>query len=107
MNQNHTGNIQCGVLKTANPALSNDINFFPGADIRWGLGYMSEKGRQLLRSAHVDRIEAAARQEDFVVPAREEVVEELTHIRLVIDDQHLAEAHCNSLEPTWAARRQA
>jgi len=40
MNQNHTGNIQCGVLKTANPALSNDINFFPGADIRWGLGYM-------------------------------------------------------------------
>jgi CubicO group peptidase (beta-lactamase class C family) len=28
------------VLKTANPALSNDVNFFPGADIRWGLGYM-------------------------------------------------------------------
>jgi CubicO group peptidase (beta-lactamase class C family) len=40
MNQNHTGNIPCGVLKTANPALSNDVNFFPGADIRWGLGYM-------------------------------------------------------------------
>jgi CubicO group peptidase (beta-lactamase class C family) len=40
MNQNHTGNIPCGVLKTAMPALSNDVNFFPGADIRWGLGYM-------------------------------------------------------------------
>ena len=40
MNKNHTGNIPCGVLKTAMPALSNDVNFFPGADIRWGLGYM-------------------------------------------------------------------
>jgi methyl acetate hydrolase len=40
MNQNHTGNIPCGVLKTAMPALSNDVDFFPGADIRWGLGYM-------------------------------------------------------------------
>src|SRR5437773_4284152 len=41
MNQNHTGNIPCGVLKTAMPALSNDVNFFPGADIRGGLGYMT------------------------------------------------------------------
>jgi len=40
MNQNHVGNIPCGVLKTAMPALSNDVDFFPGADIRWGLGYM-------------------------------------------------------------------
>ncbi len=40
MGQNHTGNIPCGVLKTENPALSNDVNLFPGADIRWGLGYM-------------------------------------------------------------------
>src|SRR5213593_4479315 len=40
MNKNHTGNIPCGVLKTAMPALSNDVNFFPGADVRWGLGYM-------------------------------------------------------------------
>ncbi len=40
MNKNHTGTIPCGVLKTAMPALSNDVNFFPGADIRWGLGYM-------------------------------------------------------------------
>ena len=40
MGQNHTGNIPCGVLKTAMPSRSNDVNFFPGADIRWGLGYM-------------------------------------------------------------------
>jgi methyl acetate hydrolase len=40
MNRNHAGTIPCGVLKTANPALSNDVDFFPGADIRWGLGYM-------------------------------------------------------------------
>src|SRR5215471_12183264 len=40
MGQNHTGSIPCGVLKTAMPARSNDVDFFPGADIRWGLGYM-------------------------------------------------------------------
>ena len=40
MNQNHTGTTPCGVLKTENKNLSNDVDFFPGADIRWGLGYM-------------------------------------------------------------------
>ena len=40
MHQNHTGNIPCGVLKTQMPGLSNDVDFFPGAPIRWGLGYM-------------------------------------------------------------------
>ena len=40
MNRNHTGNIPCGIMKTQNPALSNDVDLFPGADIRWGLGYM-------------------------------------------------------------------
>jgi CubicO group peptidase (beta-lactamase class C family) len=40
MNQNHTGNIQCGVLKAELRNLSNDVDFFPGADVRWGLGYM-------------------------------------------------------------------
>jgi CubicO group peptidase (beta-lactamase class C family) len=40
MNKNHTGSTPCGVLKTSNPALSNDVDFFPGAEIRWGLGYM-------------------------------------------------------------------
>jgi methyl acetate hydrolase len=40
MNGNHTGDIPAGVLKTYNPALTNDVDFFPGAPIRWGLGYM-------------------------------------------------------------------
>jgi methyl acetate hydrolase len=40
MGRNHTGNISAGVLKTAVPARSNDVDFFPGAEIRWGLGYM-------------------------------------------------------------------
>jgi len=40
MARNHTGDIPAGVMKTQNPALSNDVDFFPGAPIRWGLGYM-------------------------------------------------------------------
>ena len=40
MNKNHTGNIPAGIMKTQNPALSNDVDLFPGAEIRWGLGYM-------------------------------------------------------------------
>jgi methyl acetate hydrolase len=40
MNKNHTGSIPAGVMKTENRALSNDVDFFPGAEIRWGLGYM-------------------------------------------------------------------
>jgi methyl acetate hydrolase len=40
MNKNHTGNTPCGVLKTALPTRSNDVDFFPGAEVRWGLGYM-------------------------------------------------------------------
>ena len=40
MGKNHTGNTPCGVLKTAMPTRSNDVDFFPGAEIRWGLGYM-------------------------------------------------------------------
>jgi methyl acetate hydrolase len=40
MNQNHTGNIPAGVLKAELTNLSNDVDFFPGADLRWGLGYM-------------------------------------------------------------------
>ena len=40
MNKNHTGNIPCGIMKTENRALSNDVDFFPGDQIRWGLGYM-------------------------------------------------------------------
>jgi methyl acetate hydrolase len=40
MGKNHTGNIPAGILKTTTPARSNDVDLFPGAEIRWGLGYM-------------------------------------------------------------------
>jgi CubicO group peptidase (beta-lactamase class C family) len=40
MGRNHIGDLQAGVLETENPALSNDTDFFPGAPVRWGLGYM-------------------------------------------------------------------
>jgi methyl acetate hydrolase len=40
MAKNQIGNIEAGHLKTANPALSNDVNFFPGVHLRWGLGHM-------------------------------------------------------------------
>jgi CubicO group peptidase (beta-lactamase class C family) len=34
------GDIPAGVLKTAMPARSNDVDLFPGAGLRWGLGHM-------------------------------------------------------------------
>ena len=40
MEKNHTGAIPAGVMKTEMPALSNDVDFFPGAPLRWGLGFM-------------------------------------------------------------------
>jgi len=40
MHKNATGRTPCGVLKTENPAVSNDVDLFPGAPLRWGLGYM-------------------------------------------------------------------
>jgi methyl acetate hydrolase len=40
MGNNHIGDIPAGILKTQMPARSNDVDFFPGADIRWGLAYM-------------------------------------------------------------------
>ena len=40
MGENHTGEIPAGVMKTALPETSSDVDFFPGARIRWGLGYM-------------------------------------------------------------------
>jgi len=44
MQQNHTGTIPAGIMKTQNPNLSNDVDLFPGAQIRWGLGYMLNVG---------------------------------------------------------------
>jgi CubicO group peptidase (beta-lactamase class C family) len=40
MDSNHIGEIPAGVLKTQMPARSNDVDLFPGARIRWGLGHM-------------------------------------------------------------------
>jgi CubicO group peptidase (beta-lactamase class C family) len=40
MGQNQIGNIEAGILKTTNPALSNDVDFFPRVPLRWGLGHM-------------------------------------------------------------------
>jgi CubicO group peptidase (beta-lactamase class C family) len=40
MGQNQTGKIEAGVLKTTTPALSNNVDFFPGISLKWGLGHM-------------------------------------------------------------------
>jgi len=40
MAQNQIGDINAGVMKTAMPELSNDVDFFPGIPCKWGLGYM-------------------------------------------------------------------
>jgi methyl acetate hydrolase len=40
MGRNQIGEINAGILKTAMPQRSNDVDFFPGIPCRWGLGYM-------------------------------------------------------------------
>jgi methyl acetate hydrolase len=40
MSTNQIGELEAGILKTTNPALSNDVDFFPGVRLRWGLGHM-------------------------------------------------------------------
>jgi len=40
MGENQIGNLEAGRMKTTNPALSNDVDFFPGKRLRWGLGHM-------------------------------------------------------------------
>ena len=40
MAANQIGNLEAGIMKTTNPALSNDVDFFPGTRLRWGLGHM-------------------------------------------------------------------
>ncbi len=40
MDQNQIGRIEAGVLKTTVPALSNDVDFFPGVSLKWGFGHM-------------------------------------------------------------------
>ena len=40
MSTNQIGNIDSGILKTTNSGLSNDVDFFPGVRLRWGLADM-------------------------------------------------------------------
>jgi methyl acetate hydrolase len=40
MAENQIGNLEAGHMKTTNLALSNDVDFFPGKRLRWGLGHM-------------------------------------------------------------------
>jgi methyl acetate hydrolase len=40
MSTNQIGSLEAGKLKTTNPYLSNDVDFFPGIRLRWGLGHM-------------------------------------------------------------------
>jgi methyl acetate hydrolase len=40
MAENQIGNLKAGILKTTNPTLSNDVDLFPGVQLRWGLGHM-------------------------------------------------------------------
>jgi methyl acetate hydrolase len=40
MASNQIGDLAAGVMRTTNPALSDDVDFFPGNRLRWGLGHM-------------------------------------------------------------------
>jgi methyl acetate hydrolase len=40
MSQNHIGALEVGVLKTAAPPLSNDVELFPGMSKKWGLSFL-------------------------------------------------------------------
>jgi methyl acetate hydrolase len=40
MSKNQIGDIAAGVMKTTNPALSNNVDFFPGNRLRWSFGHM-------------------------------------------------------------------
>lgn len=40
MGKNQIGDIEAGIMKTTNPRLSADVDFFPGVRLRWGLGHM-------------------------------------------------------------------
>jgi len=40
MGQNQIGKVDVGVLRTTNPALSNDVDLCPGIGLKWGFGHM-------------------------------------------------------------------
>jgi len=40
MHRNHIGNLSAGVLRSYAPELTNDVDLFPGAPMRWSLVHM-------------------------------------------------------------------
>ncbi len=40
MSQNQIGDLEAGIMKSTNPALSSDVDFFPGVRKRWAFGHM-------------------------------------------------------------------
>jgi len=40
MGQNHIGDIEVGAMRTEQPMLSNDADFFPGMPKKWGLSFL-------------------------------------------------------------------
>jgi CubicO group peptidase (beta-lactamase class C family) len=40
MSQNQIGDLEAGIMRTTNPALSSDVDFFPGVRKRWSFGHM-------------------------------------------------------------------
>jgi CubicO group peptidase (beta-lactamase class C family) len=40
MSQNQIGDLEAGIMRTTNPALSSDVDFFPGIRKRWAFGHM-------------------------------------------------------------------
>jgi CubicO group peptidase (beta-lactamase class C family) len=45
LTQNQMGGLHVSELKTANPALSNDAEFFPGVPKQWSCGFMINNDR--------------------------------------------------------------
>jgi CubicO group peptidase (beta-lactamase class C family) len=40
MGQNHMGDLRVGPMRSAMPALTNDVDFYPGIDKTWGLSFL-------------------------------------------------------------------
>ncbi|MGC8523805.1 MAG: serine hydrolase domain-containing protein [Acidibrevibacterium sp.] len=40
MAENQIGDLEAGILRTVQPALSNDVDFFPSMRQKWGLGFL-------------------------------------------------------------------
>jgi CubicO group peptidase (beta-lactamase class C family) len=40
MSENQIGDLEIGIMRTTNPALSSDVDFFPGVRKRWAFGHM-------------------------------------------------------------------